>query len=127
MLGDSVAMKSLSLLLILFLLAGCGRNQRTSDVNYLIPAESLPADIRAFPVRAGMTLGEANTALRPLGQTVDPSKSQDQTCLVLKGPYVDNPWSGIYWIAFKTGVVSEVRFTVGNLNVQGPSWVLSER
>lgn len=116
-------MKSL-LLALAFILVGCAGTPQKSDIERPFPIKSLPAEIRSFPVQTGMTPVQVKVVLRPL--IGDASLSSEDIRIVPKGPFVDNPWSGVYWIEYKEGVVSQVRFSLGNLSVSLGYWILSE-
>jgi hypothetical protein len=45
----------------------------------------------------------------------------------MKGPFVDNPWSGFYMVDFNDAIVSKVTFYLGNMSVVVGVWVLSEK
>ncbi len=128
-------MKELAWFALLVVLIGCGRNMEQSkfgckkinETDKTIrrieqqPVDTLPQEVRQFPVHAGMCVRRVKELLHM--SAVDPS----QPLTYLRGPCTDNAWSGIYTVEFRAGSVSRVSFSRGNLSVVTGSWTLSER
>lgn len=107
----------------LLMIAATGCTTSRQDPRYLqeTGANRLPERISAYAIRAGMAVSQVQEILK-LKTPIDVSRPLTDVA----GPFDNNPWSGFYWIEFKSNAVSRVSFYRGNMSVVTGVWILSE-